>query len=1738
MRILQRFSCKPAPSGGGGRSLSPASKSGCLAGQAGRMLAVTILFAAAAAPLCAQGAKLPAQSIPLRVKQAQRFLASRGWAQGRTERPTRVVPTIARAAALQAETAKPQAQTAATTATWQALGPTAVLTPNYGLVTGRVSALALDPSDSTGNRLYLGTTGGGVWLANNAGASSPSSITFTPLTDSVGALSGAVDAAISIGALTVQPGGTGVILAGTGDPNDALDSYYGAGILRSSDGGNTWRLISKTADSLWGFAGEGFAGFAWSTVNPQLVVAAVSQAYEGTLVNAEVHDRSYDGLYYSSDGGATWNLAKIADGSGADVQGPNDAVVGPDGNAATSVVWNPVRQLFVAAVRYHGYYQSADGMTFTRMAAQPGSGLTTRMCPTNSGVIGSIDCPIFRGTLAVNPQTGDTFAWTVDDNNQDQGLWQDQCALSGGTCANQTIAFAHQWSTAALETSTLGGAATIANGDYNLALTAVPSQQDTLLLAGANDLWKCSLAMGCVWRNTTNATTCMSAQVAEYQHALAWNSANPLEVFVGNDSGLWRSMDAIGETGQACAATDAGHFQNLNGGLGSLAEVVSLAASPNTPYTMMAGLGVNGTAGVESAIGPTVDWPQILSGEGGPVAIDPETPSNWYVNNGAGVSIYLGTPPTASTPSAFSPVLTYSTDAPNEPAVVEDGLTMNAPAPFLVDPVDTSQLLIGTCRVWRGPANGVGWSWNNAVSPILDNLSAPGPCNGDALIRSMAALPLPGGGEVVYVGMYGSLDGGATLAGHVLSATYNSTTGVWSAWRDLTLNQVNNDTLAMNYFGLDISSVFIDSHDTTGNTVYATVAGISDLAETVRVVYRSTDGGTHWAYLTANLPAAPANSIVVDPQDANAVYIATDVGVYFTTEIAACASAGSTCWSAFGAGLPDAPVVQLSASSAASSTQVLVAATYGRGIWTAPLWSAATGLTIAIASPASLTFASQVFGTASGAQTVTLTNTGGMALVPTAIAMSGDFGETDNCVNVTVATGASCAIQVTFMPTATGSRTGQMTIYANVLGGQFTIDLSGVGIAAGAVSLTPAIVDFGLVQVGSTSAPLQVQAGNSTQAAIPITSITVTAPFTIASDACGTTTLAANSDCTIMVAFAPTQAGAATGTLTFTDGSGTQTVTLTGTGAAAATDVLNPLALTFPGTAVGQLSTALNTTLTNTGGEPLTSISISVSGAFQTSSTCGTQLAGPAACAISVIYAPSALGLQTGTLTISDALRTQAVALSGTGVLPAAIGVNPSSLSFAVQQVGVASSPLTLTVTNTGGAPMANVGFQMTGQAAGSFTTGTTTCGATLASGASCTVQMIFTPSTAGGSAATLTVSSASLGVTPVTVSLTGTGQVESGLNVNPSQLAFAATGVGQSSAAQTLTVSNTSSFVISQLAFAVPAQFSLTQNTCTSSLAAGASCTVGVVFQPTAAGPATGTLTISSASVATPATVLLSGTGGVGAAIQVTPSTVVFAITAPGATSSQTIVTVTNTGLFTSLSNLALVVTAGFQLVNNTCPTSLAPGLSCTAGVEFAPASAGAQTGALTVTSSAVATGASVPLSGTSLDFTLSVSGAASQTVAAGKTAGYTLAITPLNGSGGAFTFASGTLPANAICIFNPPSETLNGASGNVTVEISTGSASARSTEPAFWRTLPLACGLILLPFGWTRRRKALMLVALLSILAGGISGCVSSGGGTGGGTGGQGGSGSTPPGTYTIPVTAISSGIQHSVTLTLVVD
>jgi hypothetical protein len=402
-------------------------------------------------------------------------------------------------------------------------------------------------------------------------------------------------------------------------------------------------------------------------------------------------------------------------------------------------------------------------------------------------------------------------------------------------------------------------------------------------------------------------------------------------------------------------------------------------------------------------------------------------------------------------------------------------------------------------------------------------------------------------------------------------------------------------------------------------------------------------------------------------------------------------------------------------------------------------------------------------------------------------------------------------------------------------------------------------------------------------------------------------------------------------------------------------------------------------------------------------------------------------------------------------------------------------------------------------------------------------------------------------------VLLNGSGTAVAGLNVSTPSLNFGSVLDGQSSTTQFVTITNSGSATANGLMLTVTSTlasipFSLTQNSCGSSLAAGASCNVGVIFTPVGIGAEAGTLTVSSGSQL--AYVSLSGTGAETVGLQVSPASIpAFPITGVGVASTPVTVTITNPGSSQSLSGLTLTPTSGFQLVNNTCAATLAAQSSCTVGVEFLPTGSGTQTGSLTISGTGVQS-VTVPLAGTGFDFAVTVAGTSSQTISSGQTAQYILTIQPSSGLTGTFTYTAncGTgLPSNSSCTFPGTTAStfqISGSNtGNLTVSIATGAAAtARLTGLGAWNALPVACALILLPLGLKSRRKSLLMVALAGILLTGVCSCAGSGGGTGSGPGGGGSGGtSTPPGTYLLSITVTCNGVTHSVTptpLSLTVD
>ena len=1221
-------------------------------------------------------------------------------------------------------------------APWAPVGPAYVSGSTYGNLSGRVTALALDPADTTGNTLYVGTTGGGAWKSINA-AGAAGAVSFTPLTDTLPVFSGnagsGVIPSLSIGALVVS---NGIVLAGTGDTNDATDSYYGSGILRSADGGVTWTLVQSSTDGAAGnhsLVGLGFAGFAASTANPALIVAAASTAAEGTLVNAPGAQTRVQGLYYTSDAGLSWHLSTLMDGN-ITTQSPSFGSA-----AATAVVWNPVRRAFFAAIQYHGYYSSADGVTWTRLAHQPGAGLTATACPASPA---SSACPIFRGALAVQPVTGDTFALTVDAADHDTGLYQDACALSGTACASATVQFGTKLNSAALEAGS--GSTAIAQGGYNLELLAVPLAGDTALYAGTIDLYRCTLSGGCTLRNTTDAENgCLyPAGVAPAQHALIAGPAALL--FVGNDGGIYRSLDGAAETGAACSASDAAHFDNLNAGVGSLAEVVSFAEDPTSAGTLLAGMGAIGSAGTGTAGTGSAGWAQLSAGEGGQTAIDPATPANWYLSTNAGVSIARCSRGAACVAADFA-----------APTIAEAQVANDATAihtPWLLDPGATNALVIGTCRAWRGPAaTGALWSSANAISrpfgaagasactatfPVVRSLAAAGPVASSAGYANL-------GSEALYAGLAGSLDGGGTLGGHVFTNFAANLAANSTVWTDAALAPVTNDTANAGVFnpgGFDIATLAADPHDATGKTVYATVMGFSGNSIASPHLYRSSDGGAHWLNISSNLPNAPANSVVVDPNDANTVYVALDTGVYVTTQVTNCAA--TNCWSVYGTQLPNAPAVELLAAAAMPTGDgrlgELRVATYGRGIWQIPLLTAATAAAPAIQLvPATVTFSTQQTGTLSAPVTVTVTNTGNASLTVSSVVTSGDFVESDTCVGAAVAQGASCNVQVRFQPTAAGTRTGLLTVYGNVAGGQATAALSGMATPPAAIVLTPVSLSFAATNLGSTSTAGNITIANTGGTSSALQTPVVTGDFSISANSC-TATLGRQSSCTVSVVFRPTASGTRTGVLTVVDDAGTQVATLSGTGTAPATDALAPATLSFAAQQLGTASTAQAVTLTNAGDVALTLIAASVTGDFTVVNACGNSLAAHSSCALQVAYAPRALGAETGVLTVADEFRSRTVALAGTGLAPAGVSLAPlAGLQFGATAVGSAAPTQSVTLTNNGGVPLTLAGVAATGDFA--IAPGSNNCPASLAPAAACTVGIVFSPTLAGSRTGTVT---------------------------------------------------------------------------------------------------------------------------------------------------------------------------------------------------------------------------------------------------------------------------------------------------------------------------------------------------------------------------------------------------------------
>ena len=977
---------------------------------------------------------------------------------------------------------------------WAPLGPAPLASDatgdgaqDYNWVSGRATSVLIDPADSTGNTVLLGGAYGGLWKSTNAGSlsSNPEAVTWQALIDD--------QPTLAVGAIALQPGNSNVILVGTGETNSSGDSYYGLGILRSADGGSTWFEIQSagTGQSLLGI---GFSKIAFSTANPNLVVAAAA-GDNGLYVGREEDGNSTArGLYYSQDGGATWNRVTLSDG----------AVPA----SATAVVYNPSQGAFYASIRRHGLYSSTDGQHFTRLTTQPAAGLVSANCPAGSN---ATSCLIYRGEFAVVPGRNEMYVWVVDvqtDNNGnpapvDEGIWR---STSGGTswthipdngitnCGDS--AFGPGYSGCGVE-----------QGYYNLELAAVPNAAGTDIYAGAINLYKCTIASGgttCAqgdWINLTHVYGCSPlgapAHVHPDQHGIAFEVASGKAVgYFAHDGGISRTLDGYaGLSTGSCTGTN--QFDSLSQSLGSMTEFVSVSVHPTNADILLGGTQDNGSPKTGSATSSST-WQNALGGDGGFNAINPANPSEWFTANPYVTILKCGLG-TACNDAGFFEVVSSANLGGDQGAFY---------TPYILDPQNTSELLVGTCRVWRVSTSGTA---PLELSNDFDTLGT-GVCTGDEtnLVTALTAggpKDTQNNSTVVYAATngYGPLSG--RPGGEVWVTTNAGVT------------PMTNVTQNVNPNGYAISSVAMDKSDATGTTAYVGIMGFSTPGFPTPHVWKTANAGASWTDWTGTgLPDAPVNALLVDSSvTPSQIYAGTDVGVFVSSTTAASwTEVGPAPGPGVSGFLPDAPVTALQMFHPDAGTKTLVASTYGRGVWNYVLVTSADYANV-ISNSAQTVFPAQT-ATFNG----TLTAKGGYSS-PVNLSCTGTMP-------------ATCTLQPKQeTPTAT------YTLTAGGIVGDYSFNAHAVGTDGNVItrdaSVTLHVVDFNL----TAPSPNSLSVGQGGTSAASTFQVTASGSFA------GTVTLScsaglpAGAACLFSPSSSvnPTSSSPVTVTLTVTAGSGT-----------------------------------------------------------------------------------------------------------------------------------------------------------------------------------------------------------------------------------------------------------------------------------------------------------------------------------------------------------------------------------------------------------------------------------------------------------------------------------------------------------------------------------------------------------------------------------------------------------------------
>ena len=684
----------------------------------------------------------------------------------------------------------------------------------------------------------------------------------------------------------------------------------------------------------------------------------------------------------------------------------------------------------------------------------------------------------------------------------------------------------------------------------------------------------------------------------------------------------------------------------------------------------------------------------------------------------------------------------------------------------------------------------------------------------------------------------------------------------------------------------------------------------------------------------------------------------------------------------------------------------------------------------------------QVSGTTSAAQTITVTNTGSGPLTITGLSIP-TFGSTtpfaitsgaNSCALggvIPSGSGNTCLVYITFSPQTAGSSFGELSVQAslgNNVSASTTAELEGTSVTGGFALSPAAPINFGTVAVGSTASSVEYTLTNENTTSVTLGTLSLPSGYSFLFDGCSLQALTSGNECFFEINFTPTGATSFNGNLSipFTGGSGTSpfTVALQGSGSTAVLANPNPVVFqafvnstAFGSVTIanGSASQATITAVSAFTGANAADFSIPAFGDSCFPSGVGAVLtAAGGQCTISINFLTAVPGNFTAQFTVS-------YSISGTPQTPITVNLSasipsaqaaittptpPAALNFGNQIVNTQSQSLNVVITNSPSAtaPLTINTITITPNDYALLVSGSGGNCFSVAAGASCTIPIIFTPSVAGTRNGTLTITDNS-NPTTQTVSLTGVG-IAGIVSATPTTMTFPSTNDGSTLTLAAI-VSNTGAAVpLGATTFTGPYSLGTGPNACGSSLGAiTGTCALYITFTPSGSGASPGTAVVhfGTGGGAGTVTITLNGNSA-NPAVNVSPTSLTFGPQTVGVASSSQTVTLSNpTNAAVTVSGTAPTITgtnlSDFSIKTNNCTGQTLPATtgSCTVSVVFTPGASGgtARSATLTISDTSPAASFPVTLSGTAIAPDVTVTKTHTGTFFVGQTGTYTITVT-----------------------------------------------------------------------------------------------------------------------------------------------